>query len=251
MASFSVGKLTTAGCDYNCYIDYSSIARSGTTVMIYGVKARIVSASQYQTLNRIAVNCSIGGASRASNKTVLPAYDTDYPSSVTVTIGDFTIQNNPQNTLSISAEFRSTGYGSDWNNDQGHVSNSGNLTAPTLTYTVSFDANGGSGAPSAQTKNYGTNLTLSSTVPTRNNYEFLGWATSKARADAGTTDYQPGGTYSTEANATLYAAWKRKGSVRVNIGGTWKQGIPYVNVGGSWKKGVAYVNVGGSWKIGT
>ena len=35
------------------------------------------------------------------------------------------------------------------------------------TYTVSYNANGGSGAPSAQTKTYGVNLTLSSTKPTR------------------------------------------------------------------------------------
>jgi hypothetical protein len=35
------------------------------------------------------------------------------------------------------------------------------------TYTVSYNANGGSGAPSSQTKTYGKNLTLSSTKPTK------------------------------------------------------------------------------------
>ena len=46
---------------------------------------------------------------------------------------------------------------------------SGTYTLPAVTwqYTVSYNANGGSGAPSAQTKTHGTNLTLSSTVPTR------------------------------------------------------------------------------------
>lgn len=34
-------------------------------------------------------------------------------------------------------------------------------------YTISYDANGGSGAPSSQTKQSGTALTISSTVPTR------------------------------------------------------------------------------------
>ena len=71
------------------------------------------------------------------------------------------------------------------------------------TYTVSYNANGGTGAPSAQTKTYGTNLTLSSTVPTRTNYTFLGWATSSA----GSVAYQPGGTYSANAGVTLYAIW--------------------------------------------
>ena len=40
------------------------------------------------------------------------------------------------------------------------------------TYTVNYNANGGTGAPGNQTKTYGQNLTLSSTVPTRTNYTF-------------------------------------------------------------------------------
>lgn len=71
------------------------------------------------------------------------------------------------------------------------------------TYTVSYNANGGSGAPSSQTKTYGQNLTLSSTVPTRTNYIFQGWATSST----GSVAYQPGGTYTANAGVTLYAIW--------------------------------------------
>ena len=40
---------------------------------------------------------------------------------------------------------------------------------------MSYDANGGTGAPAAQTKTHGTALTLSSTKPTRTGYTFLGW----------------------------------------------------------------------------
>ena len=39
------------------------------------------------------------------------------------------------------------------------------------TYTISYNANGGSGAPASQTKTYGTTLTLSSTKPTRSGYD--------------------------------------------------------------------------------
>ena len=70
-------------------------------------------------------------------------------------------------------------------------------------YTVSYNANGGSGAPSSQTKWYGTNLTLSSTKPTRTGYSFAGWATSSS----GSVAYQPGGTYSSNTDVTLYAKW--------------------------------------------
>ena len=43
-------------------------------------------------------------------------------------------------------------------------------------YTISYNANGGSGAPGSQTKYYGTTLTLSSTRPERDGYRFVGWA---------------------------------------------------------------------------
>ena len=71
------------------------------------------------------------------------------------------------------------------------------------TYTISYNANGGTGAPEPQTKEYGVSLTLSSTVPTRTNYTFLGWATSST----GEVVYQPGGTYTANEAVTLYAIW--------------------------------------------
>ena len=71
-------------------------------------------------------------------------------------------------------------------------------------YTVSYDANGGSGAPSSQTKWHGESLTLSSSIPTRSNYEFLGWSTSKN----GSVEYASGAKFDTNSNITLYAIWK-------------------------------------------
>lgn len=75
---------------------------------------------------------------------------------------------------------------------------------PKPSHTVSYNANGGSGAPGRQTKWWGEVLTLSSTRPTRANHTFLGWATSANGAVA----YQPGGRYSADKNVTLYAVWK-------------------------------------------
>ena len=73
------------------------------------------------------------------------------------------------------------------------------------TYTVSYNANGGSGAPSSQTKTYGVTLYLSSTVPTRSGYTFLGWSTSSTATSA---TYSAGGSFTSNANTTLYAVWK-------------------------------------------
>ena len=79
------------------------------------------------------------------------------------------------------------------------------LKFTTNTYTVSYNANEGSGAPSAQTKTYGKDLTLSTTKPTRTGYTFLGWSTSST---ATTATYAAGGTYTTNAAVTLYAVWE-------------------------------------------
>ena len=75
---------------------------------------------------------------------------------------------------------------------------------PLPSHTVSYNANGGSGAPGSQTKWWGEALTLSSTRPTRANHTFLGWATSAN----GAVIYQPGGRYGADNNNTLYAKWK-------------------------------------------
>ena len=73
------------------------------------------------------------------------------------------------------------------------------------TYTVSYNANGGTGAPGNQTKTYGVDLTLSSAKPTRTNYSFKGWATS---ASATTAAYAAGSKYTTNTAVTLYAVWE-------------------------------------------
>ena len=73
------------------------------------------------------------------------------------------------------------------------------------TYTIKYNANGGTGAPGNQTKTYGKTLTLSTTIPTRTNYNFLGWSTS---ASATSVTYAAGGSYTANSAATLYAVWE-------------------------------------------
>ena len=79
------------------------------------------------------------------------------------------------------------------------------VTVPALrSFTVSYNANGGSGAPSSQTKYFSKTLTLSSTQPTRTGYTFQGWSTSAT----GGVNYSSGGSYTANSGATLYAVWK-------------------------------------------
>ncbi|MBR2528905.1 MAG: RICIN domain-containing protein, partial [Blautia sp.] len=74
-------------------------------------------------------------------------------------------------------------------------------------YTVAFNANGGAGVPASQTKYYNNNLTLSSTKPTLTGYTFQSWNT---KADGTGTNYAAGGSYTTNADVTLYAMWKKQ-----------------------------------------
>ena len=82
------------------------------------------------------------------------------------------------------------------------------------TYTITYNANGGSGAPSNQTKKYGESITLSSTKPTRVGYTFTGWNTN---SDGSGTGYSAGGTYSNNSNVTLYAQWQSVSSYTVTV----------------------------------
>lgn len=74
------------------------------------------------------------------------------------------------------------------------------------TYTVSYNANGGTGAPASQTKTHNVTLTLRTTTPTRSGYTFKGWSTSST---ATTASYSAGGSYTTNASATMYAVWQK------------------------------------------
>ena len=75
-----------------------------------------------------------------------------------------------------------------------------------IQYNISYDANGGSGAPSDQSKYYDSTITLRSGKPTREGYIFKGWST---RSTALSADYQPGASYSSNSNLTLYAVWEQ------------------------------------------
>ena len=96
-------------------------------------------------------------------------------------------------------------------------------------YTLAYNANGGSGAPSNQT---GSNsqgspsytFTISSTVPTRSGYNFQGWSTSSS---ATTASYYPGGTITVTSagTTTLYAVWAQSNVDRTYTFSLTPQGV--------------------------
>lgn len=73
-------------------------------------------------------------------------------------------------------------------------------------YTVSFNANGGSGSvPTSQTQYYSFDVTIGNEVPYRSGYIFRGWGT---YASDTTPNYYSGSTYTMGLSQTLYAVWE-------------------------------------------
>lgn len=75
---------------------------------------------------------------------------------------------------------------------------------PVPTYSVTYNANGGSGAPSNQTKKHDEVLILSSTIPKRTGYTFAGWSISSTSTDI---KYEAGARYTGNSALSLYAVW--------------------------------------------
>lgn len=79
-----------------------------------------------------------------------------------------------------------------------HDQNDGTVTMKAIwnacEHTITYDANGGSGAPADQIKKYGEHLFLRKEKPTRIGYSFLGWSCS-----IGGT-YKPGDEYTHDQN---------------------------------------------------
>lgn len=87
------------------------------------------------------------------------------------------------------------------------------FTIPTITtYAITYNANGGTGAPTGQTKWYGEDINLQAGIPTRAGYSFKCWNT---KQDGTGTNYNPSQKYSTNAALTLYAIWEPLNKITV------------------------------------
>jgi len=76
------------------------------------------------------------------------------------------------------------------------------------TYTLSYDANGGTGTMDAQTSK--TTYTIKANNFTKEGFEFTKWNT---KADGTGTDYEPGDSITLTEDTTLYAQWTKATTV--------------------------------------
>lgn len=76
-------------------------------------------------------------------------------------------------------------------------------------YNVIYISNGATNVPSTGIKEYGKNYTISTQIPVKTGYSFIGWSTTNSEDNV---DYKSGDTYTKNEQLTLYAIWSIKSS---------------------------------------
>ena len=219
----------------NIYINSATPVKKGCKFLGWNTK-KDGSGTSYQPGNLYDVNQDGG------NVTLYAQWEKEkYTATVKLNGGsyngstkDFTISKYPGEEISIGAPTRSkhnfAGYKLTMDNNDGDAPTSvtqsasgfkgimqmGNFTLNAQwtpwKHTVRYDANAKNdtsvkGIPASQSKTANVDITLSSDVPTRNGYTFLGWNT---QADGKGTAYAAGAIYKNDQNGgtvTLYAQW--------------------------------------------
>ena len=99
-------------------------------------------------------------------------------------------------------------------------------------YTVTFNANGGSGTVQPMSANFGSSITLPNGITlSRTGYTFGGWNTNAAGTG---TAYNAGASFTVTASVTLYAKWNSGGG---DGGTTGTEANPIPLTAGIWANG--------------
>lgn len=194
----TVSKWTPFGVALDITATGSSVARKSATQFTVSITA------SWETYYEGAQTMYGMSATSGGVTSTISAFDGTKRSSGSKTFtGTYSISGNGAATKTVTVTFKN--FNTD-NGDSASKSVSFSVNVPAWTsYSIGYNANGGSGAPGAQTKWKDQTLTLSSTKPTRTGYSFLGWSTSSTATSA---TYSAGGSYTANSAATLYAVWK-------------------------------------------
>lgn len=207
-------------------VSVDSVSRSGETVTAKVSATLIDMGGTWYYYYNLEMAVSIGtGSSKGKKKTLFKKPDSvgqwdskTYKGTKSVSIKT----TKPKVTLYVWLRADCTGCN---NKDWVVVAKySDKIPVPPATYTVKYDANGGTGAPGNQTKTAGTDLTLSSTTPSKS-YK-LTYDANGGTLPSGTSNpvsrpctfnnwksssdskvYEPGATYTLDKATTMKAQW--------------------------------------------
>ena len=158
-----------------------------------------------------SIKCTVGESSQTVS--VGTAWNNNYNRDLAVgdtattsfrgkmTVQGYAYNSNTLNTAQLDLDTLSVGATSATIN--GNTFSVSEVKNYTTTYAVDYNANGGSGTVPSDTKYYGTALTLPNGGFTKTGYHMTSWRLNSASG----MGYALGGSYTTNANATFYAAW--------------------------------------------
>lgn len=199
---------------------------SGDAVIESVIDAAALGGANYYDIHRVDRSISFNKLSRGSYKYDIYALDKlgyAVRLSLGLTVGDETVSSTASSSGSYHDHGNKLGYG--WNSGEiiiePSVEEDGLImytcycgaqkteVIPKLSgdYRITYDAGEGSGAPFPQGKAEGKPMIISPIKPTREGYDFLGWATAP---EASEPEYLAEGQFDIDADTTLYAVWRRQ-----------------------------------------
>lgn len=129
-------------------------------------------------------------------------------------ISTFTVQHNSSGSATFSLGIKGTiismytvQQGSTQRSSYDSTSGVSITITESAPYAITYNANGGSGAPNSQSIYANVSYNLSTATPTRTGYNFLGWSTNSSATSA---SYSPGQSVTLNGNLALYAVWQKK-----------------------------------------
>ena len=165
------------------------------------------------TCKATANSCTVtvGGTTKSfGNKTASFTTTSASTGSASVSVGSYTVTINKTHSsqnvnIVLSYGSSSANYGGGSTNYNRSSETDTISVAAKPSYTISYNANGGSSTPGNQTKWYGESITLPSAI-TRTNYLFAGWKWNNSG-----TAYAAGSSWNgANAAGTFYASWEYK-----------------------------------------
>lgn len=220
-ASATIASSVTSdyGSPYMYFTFSVSYSRSGNTVTVTpSCSARL----QYSNSSfgiGLGMTCGIAVGSSGWKTWTLKGTSSSWSGTTTHTTSGSSFSVSVSNTTtSLATQVRVTRSDSVGGNSGKLSARSGSSISfsANTSYAVTYNANGGSGAPASQTKWNSVALTLSSGIPTKEGYNFVGWNTSST---ATTATYQPGASYTGNAALSLYAIWSKTITLKYDTNG--------------------------------
>lgn len=96
------------------------------------------------------------------------------------------------------------------------------ISISAVNYTLSYNANGGINPPTNQNASIESQILISTDIPERSGYTFLGWSES---ASSSLVSLQPGDPITLNSDLTLYAVWRKDQSQETVLGDVNGDGI--------------------------